>query len=79
MRRIDFSSTADKQRHDTLAGLAEHLTQLNTRLGTLTVAHDRAALERQSQTLIADIDRLVFQLYELKDDDARLLLGQSIK
>ncbi len=43
------------------------------RLGRLKTAHDKTALQRQMEATDGQIDRLVYELYDLSDEEIRIV------
>jgi hypothetical protein len=70
IRRIDFSSAADKSVHDQIVALAQRLVDLNS------CRQQRQESESQSQesaVLDGQLDQLVCHLYGLNEEDTRIV------
>lgn len=72
-RKINFSDRADKDRHDRMVSLVERMLMLHKQLAAAKTAHDRAAIQRQIDAGDAQIDQLVYQLYELTPDEIKIV------
>jgi SAM-dependent methyltransferase len=65
IRRIDFSSPADKATHERIVNLVESMLGLHRRLAGAKSEAQKASLRRQIDATDAEIDRLVYDLYGL--------------
>ena len=77
IRRIDFASPADAARHDQLVTLVEQMLDLHRRLADARTPADRALLDRAIAATDKEIDRLVYELYDLTTDEIALVEGAS--
>jgi hypothetical protein len=73
IRRIDFSDPTEKARHDKLVGLVEKMLALTPKLRGATAESEKAALQNAITTTDAEIDRLVYMLYGLNDEEIRII------
>ena len=55
------------RRHDRIVSLVRRMLDLRKRLISANTAHERTLLERQNAATDRQIDRLVYELYELTD------------
>ncbi|MDP2154724.1 MAG: TaqI-like C-terminal specificity domain-containing protein, partial [Sulfuricella sp.] len=69
IRPIDFSDPADNARHDKMVALVESMLALHQRLATANTGHDKTLLQRQIGATDKQIDRLVYELYVLTEDE----------
>ena len=69
IRAIDFSNADDVAAHDKMVSLVETMLDLQERIGEANTPTDRKLLERQIATTDNQIDRLVYKLYELTDEE----------
>ena len=74
-REIVFSDKADKGRHDQMVSLVEQMLALHQSLAAAKTPPEQTALERQIAATDQQIDRLVYQLYGLTDDEIKLVEG----
>jgi type I restriction-modification system DNA methylase subunit len=73
IRTIDFSDPADKARHDKIVELVEQMLSLNKQLATAKTDHDKTLLQRQIDAIDMQIDRLVYELYGLTEEEIKIV------
>jgi hypothetical protein len=73
IRAIDFSDPADKARHDRIVELVEQMLNLNKQLAGSKEPQTKTVLQRQIETTDRQIDRLVYELYELTEDEIKIV------
>ncbi|MCH8314277.1 MAG: hypothetical protein IID17_14980, partial [Nitrospinae bacterium] len=73
IRTIDFSNSEDKDRHDQMVQHVERMLGLNKKLATAKTGHDKTVLQRQINATDNQIDRLVYELYELTDAEIAIV------
>jgi hypothetical protein len=73
IRDIDFSVSSDKSHHDQLVQLVEQMLTLQQRLPAIKTPQEKTALERQITATDTQIDRLVYDLYGLTEDEIRIV------
>ena len=71
-----IASKADVAAHDQLVGLVEQMLDLHKRRGEARTPHEQTVLDRQISATDARIDRLVYGLYGLTEEEIRLVEGQ---
>lgn len=76
IRPIDFSNVADKSRHDRMVALVESMLGLHKRLLTAKTPDEKNRLEREIAATDREIDRLVYELYGLTEDEIKIVEGQ---
>ncbi len=76
IRAIDFTNAADKALHDRLVGLVEKMLALTPKLRGATSESEKAALQNAVTTTDAEIDRLVYELYELTEEEIKIVEGE---
>ena len=69
IRRIDFSKTTEKTKHDRMVKLVSVMQTLQEQLASVKSAAQKVIIERQFESTDASIDRLVYDLYGLTDDE----------
>ncbi|MFZ3135871.1 MAG: N-6 DNA methylase [Thermodesulfovibrionales bacterium] len=72
----DFSNSLDKARHDRMVSLVEQMLSLNKHLLTAKTDHEKTSLQRQIDVTDRQIDLLVYELYELTEDEIRIVEGK---
>ncbi len=75
VRRLDLSDPADKTLHERMAQLVEQILELNQRLPTVRTPQEKTALERQIAATDTQIDRLVYDLYGLTEEEIGIVEG----
>jgi len=73
IRTIDFTDRADKARHDRMVELVEQMLALHKQLATAKTAHAKTNLQRQIDATDAQIDKLVYELYGLTEDEIKIV------
>jgi hypothetical protein len=76
IRTIDFSKQTDEARHDRLVSLVERMLALHRQLAAVRTPHEKTALQRQIDATDAQIDRLIYDLYGLTEDEIRIVEGE---
>jgi Alw26I/Eco31I/Esp3I family type II restriction m6 adenine DNA methyltransferase len=79
IRVIDFSSTADKSRHDTMVQLVERMLALHERLAKAKTPREKDALQTHIDATDRQIDSLVYELYGLTEEEIRIVEGGDRK
>jgi hypothetical protein len=72
IRPINFSDPADVARHDRMVTLVEQMLELHKRQVAAS-ASDRELYQRQIDATDREIDRLVYNLYGLTDDEIKIV------
>ena len=75
IRTIDFSDPADAARHDRMVTLVEQMLDLNKRFAAAKTAHEREVLAGMVDATDQQIDRLVYELYGLAEDEVAIVEG----
>ena len=78
IRAIDFSNKVDKSKHDKMVGLVERMLDLHDRLASAKTPDDKSKLQRQIGSTDNEIDRLVYDLYGLTEDEIRIVEGTAV-
>jgi hypothetical protein len=63
--------------HQQMEGLVDKMLSLHKRLPSVKAGHARTLIERQIAATDKEIDRLVYDLYGLTDDEIALVEGLS--
>jgi hypothetical protein len=77
MRRIDFSKSADKARHDGMVGLVEKMSGLMPRLRLARNDSERQTLQHAIAATDQQIEALVCDLYGLAEKEIQLVESRS--
>ncbi|HKP52084.1 MAG TPA: hypothetical protein VJ183_05475 [Chloroflexia bacterium] len=78
IRTINFFDPADKTRHDQMVSLVERMLKLHKDLAAAKSPNDRVVLERQIKATDEVIDRLVYELYGLTEEEIRVVEGVTL-
>jgi hypothetical protein len=73
IRRIDPSNPGDAARHARMVGMVQEMLSLHKQLAAARTAHEQTALRRQIDATDRQIDGLVYELYELTDDEINIV------
>lgn len=76
IRTINFSDANDEAYHDQMVGLVDRMLSLNKQLPTAKTVHDKTILQRQIDATDQQIDRLVYELYGLTDEEIKIVEEQ---
>jgi predicted type IV restriction endonuclease len=75
---LPFPSLAkDKARHDKMVALVNHMLSLNKQLASAKTGHEKTALQRQIDATDRQIDKLVYELYGLTEEEIRIVEDKS--
>jgi hypothetical protein len=75
IRTINFSDAKDKARHDKMVNLVEQMLSAKQQLAYARNERDQIFYEHKCQHLDREIDRLVYELYDLTEDEIALVEG----
>ncbi|MBZ0305924.1 MAG: N-6 DNA methylase [Anaerolineae bacterium] len=75
VRTINFDDPADKARHERMVKLVETMLDLHRQLPQAANAAARDAIQAAITTTDREIDRLVYDLYGLTDDEIHIVEG----
>jgi len=73
IRTIDFSNKKDVKRHDRMVALVEQMLTLHKQLAAAKSESQKTVVQRQIDATDAEIDRLVYELYELTDEEIAIV------
>ncbi|MBN1653127.1 MAG: hypothetical protein JXA30_05065 [Deltaproteobacteria bacterium] len=77
IRRIDFANSAERASHDRIVTLVEQMLELHKQQTTARTPQEKTAIERQIAATDAHIDRLVYELYGLTEEEIKIVEGQK--
>lgn len=77
IRTIDFTNPTDKAAHDRMVQLVEQMLSLQKQLPEAKTGHDQTHLQRQIDTTDRQIDKLVYELYGLTEEEIAVVEGKS--
>ncbi|MFH1419038.1 MAG: TaqI-like C-terminal specificity domain-containing protein [Planctomycetota bacterium] len=73
IREIDLDVPEDKRRHDRMVQLVQQMFDLHKQLSAAKTPTGKTVLQRQIDATNKQIDRQVYELYELSDDETRIV------
>ncbi len=73
IRTIDFSNHSDKSRHDRMIKLVEAMLKLHQEAAATRTEHEKNLLRRQIEATDRQIDRLVYELYGLTEEEIAIV------
>ena len=73
IRTIDFKNQTDKTQHDKMVSFVDRMLDLNKKLQAVKIAHEKELLERQIKITDDQIDRLVYELYGLTEEEIKII------
>ena len=75
IRHIDFDNPEEKEMHDELVALADRMMELNKRLALIGDApsDERDVLNQEIQSINAEIDQRVYDLYGLTKEEKQII------
>ena len=77
IRTIDFDDPADAARHETMVALVERMLELHKNLADANIPADWELYERQIAATDQRIDELVYELYELTEEEIAIVEGED--
>jgi hypothetical protein len=79
IRTIDFSNSADKTKHDQIVRLVNQMLTLNKQLSEAQIPHQKDMLKRQIEATDKQIDQLVYKLYDLTEEEIKIVENETSK
>ena len=76
-RSINFSDRPDKARHDRMVQLVDEMLALHKRRAAAKTPHEQTVLQRQIDVTDQQIDRLVYELYGLTEEEIGIVETQG--
>jgi fido (protein-threonine AMPylation protein) len=78
IRVIDFTVKSEKAQHDQMVALVERMLNLHKRLAAANTPADKDRLQRQIDATDQEIDRLVYDLYGLTEEEIKIVEAASV-
>ena len=75
---INFSDPADTARHDRMVSLVDSMLFLHKQLQEARTPHELTALQRQIEATDRQIDALVYELFELTEEEIKIVEENSL-
>ena len=76
-RTIDFSGSIDRAHHDHMVELVQQMLDLHKRLVAAKTPDEKTRLQRQIDATDRRIDQLVYELYNLTDEEIKIVEGAT--
>lgn len=73
--KIDLKNKKDKEIHDKLVKLVDNIIVENKKLAIENNPNTKTILQRQINAIDSQIDKLIYELYKLSDDEIKLIEG----
>ena len=73
---INFSDSVDKARHERMVQLVEQMLALHKQLAESRTGHDTNSIQRQIDATDRQIDKLVYELYGLTEEEIAVVEGR---
>ncbi len=74
---INFSKPAEKAKHDKMVSLVESMLTLHKDKAAARLGQEKAMLQQQIEATDAQIDRLVYELYGLTEEEIKIVEGAA--
>lgn len=75
IRTIDFSAPTDVTHHDRMVSLVETMLTLHKQVAAARLPDEKEHIQRQIQMTDRQIDKLVYTLYGLSDEEIKIIEG----
>jgi type I restriction-modification system DNA methylase subunit len=75
IRNIDFADVNERSMHDQMIELVERMLTLNKQLIIGNSSHEKTMLQRQIEATDNQIDKLVYDLYGLTEEEIKIVQG----
>jgi hypothetical protein len=75
IRVIDFAIPSEKSRHDRMVEMVEEMLKLHKQLPAVKTEQEKTVIQRQIDATDKQIDRLVYELYGLTEDETKIVEG----
>jgi len=73
IRSIDFSDPADKAHHNKMVSFVEQMLTLHKQLAAAKNPNDKTNFQREIETTDREIDRFVYELYGLTEEEIKIV------
>ena len=73
---IDFSNFGEVAKHDKLVALVDNMLELQKKHHDTRMERDKELYERQIKIVDAQIDKLVYDLYGLTEEEVKVVEGE---
>lgn len=73
IKNIDFKNSNEIKKHDSIVKMVLELIKLKTSLVDAKFQNEQEMIERKANALRGEIDNFVFELYDLNDNDKKVI------
>ena len=73
VRTIDFSNPEDVAKHDKIVSLVEQMLVMNKKFDNSKLGSEREMIQRRIEATDSEINRLVYQLYNLTEEEIKIV------
>ena len=73
VRKLDLSIPEEKLQHNRVIKLVNRILELNQKLDSAKTAQDKTHLQRRIDATDNEIDQLVYQLYDLTEEEIKIV------
>ena len=70
---MDFSNASDKANHDSIVEMVDHMLSLHQKSAEAKSPQTKTVLHRQIEATDRQIDKLVYKLYDLTDEEIEIV------
>ena len=77
IRTINFDDSTDVARHDQMVSLVNNMLDLNKKLSESKIPQAIEVLKRQIDSTDKQIDHLVYKLYDLTDEEIKIVESET--
>jgi hypothetical protein len=74
IKKINFSDPSEKAAHDKMVSLVERMLEMHHRLPAARTPQEKEMLQREIESTDEAIDSLVYQLYDLTQEEIKIVL-----
>ncbi|MCK4625308.1 MAG: N-6 DNA methylase, partial [Phycisphaerae bacterium] len=78
IRMLDLTNIEHKTRHDRIISLVESMLDLHKQLSAARAEHDKTLIQRQISATDEQIDKLVYELYGLTEEEIEIVEESAI-
>jgi adenine-specific DNA-methyltransferase len=75
IKLLDLSKAEDVKKHDRMVSLVEQMLELNKQLPKAKTEQDKTVIQRQIEGTDREIDKLVYELYGLTEEEIKVVEG----
>ena len=75
---VFFTDPVDVARHDQMVALVTQMLDLNKKFQDAKLEHEKTVLSRQIEATDVAIDKLVYELYDLTEEEIAIVEGKDV-